>query len=459
MVYSELIFLLGLFPITAVVTMFDRSAEYKNLILIISSVLFFSWGRPFAFCLIFLSVFADWLLGLAVSRNNERRIAAGAFLLADAVMNLGIFLVFSHNYLFDKIDKLSFDAAILPVGIAFYSLRGFSYVYDVFKGHIKAEKNPLCLLTYMVSFHLMLVGPLVRYGEMEPQIRSREITTDKLNTGLNKIFWGLGKVVLLSGVFERIKLAGLNGAEITTIGCWLGMISFFGQYYFLFTGFSDMSKGLGLVGGFVYPDNYRDIDPDGLFTGLVKSFNTTVTEFFAELFGLNRERSKAYTCIAAVLCGGLLSLWYEAKLNFLIVGLAAGALVALEKLVLAKPLSKLPAAVRYIYMGLTSLVIFGGLYFESTYGYKKWLFALLGVNTKYALSVSVKYAVLKNITLIIIAMIIFLPFLKKAVLKITDSIASKGGKCYGFTRIMKTVCTAFVFALSVITLVVEYSGV
>lgn len=459
MVYSELIFLLALFPITAVVTMFDRSTEYKNLILIITSVLFFSWGRPFAFCLIFLSVFADWLLGLAVSKNNRRRAAAGLFLLADAVMNLGIFLVFGHNYLFDKTDILSFDAAILPVGIAFYSLRGFSYVYDVFKGRIPAEKNPLCLLTYMTSFHLMLVGPLVRYGDMEPQIRKREITAEKLNTGLNKIFLGLGKVVLLAGVFERIKLAGLNGAEITTIGCWLGMISFFGQYYFLFTGFSDMSKGLGLVGGFVYPDNYRDIDPDGLFTGLVKSFNTTVTEFFAELFGLNGEHSKVYTCIAAVACGGLLSLWYEAKLNFLIVGLAAGALIALEKLVLAKPLSKLPAAVKYIYMAAASMIIFGGLYFESTYGYKKWLFALLGVNTKYTLSVSVKYAVLKNITLIAIAMVIFLPFLKNAFLRLIDGIAAKGGKYYGFIRILKTVCTAFVFALSVITLVVEYSGV
>lgn len=459
MVYSELIFLLVLFPITAIVTTFDRSTEYKNLILILSSVVFFSWGRPFAFCLIFLSVFADWLLGLAVSKNNGSRALAGLFLLIDALMNTGIFLVFRHNYLFDKADRLSFDTAILPLGIAFYSLRGFSYVYDVFKGHIRAEKNPLCLLTYMVSFHLMLVGPLVRYGEIEPQIRKREITTDKLNTGLNKIFLGLGKVVLLAGVFERIKLAGLNGAEITTLGCWLGMISFLGQYYFLFTGFSDMAKGLGLVGGFVYPDNYHDIDPDGLFTGLVKSFNTTVTEFFAELLGLDKEHSKGFTFMAAILCGGLLSLWYEARLNFLIVGLAAGVLIAFEKLVLAKPLSKFPAAVKYIYMALVSMVIFGGLYFESTYGYKKWLFALLGVNTKYTLSVSVKYAVLKNITLIFIAIIIFLPFLKNAVIKLTDSIAAKGGKYYGFIRILKTVCTAFVFALSVITLVVEYSGV
>ena len=132
-------------------------------------------------------------------------------------------------------------------------LRGISYVYDVFKGNCKAEKNIFCLLTYMVSLHFMLVGPLVRYGDIEPQIRHREITGAKLNQGLNKIVFGFGKVVLLAGVFEQIKLAGLNGKEITTLGCWLGMLSFLAQYYFLFTGLSDMAKGLGLTNGFVYP--------------------------------------------------------------------------------------------------------------------------------------------------------------------------------------------------------------
>ncbi len=74
-------------------------------------------------------------------------------------------------------------------------------------------------------------------------------------------------------VFEQIKLAGLNGKEITTLGCWLGMLSFLAQYYFLFTGLSDMAKGLGLTNGFVYPDNYTNIEADGLFTGMIKSFS------------------------------------------------------------------------------------------------------------------------------------------------------------------------------------------
>ena len=241
MVYSDLIFILGMFPIMTIISLFDRSAEYKNLILIICSLLFFSWGRPFVFCLIFLSVILDWIFGLIISKNRENKALCRIFLVLDIIMNVSLMLIFGQNILYNKVKKLSFDATILPLGMGYYMLRGISYVYDVFKGNCKAEKNIFCLLTYMVSLHFMLVGPLVRYGDIEPQIRHREITGAKLNQGLNKIVFGFGKVVLLAGVFEQIKLAGLNGKEITTLGCWLGMLSFLAQYFFLFTGLSDMA--------------------------------------------------------------------------------------------------------------------------------------------------------------------------------------------------------------------------
>ncbi|HRK92940.1 MAG TPA: acyltransferase, partial [Ruminococcus bicirculans (ex Wegman et al. 2014)] len=80
MVYSDLIFILGMFPIMTIISLFDRSAEYKNLILIVCSLLFFSWGRPFVFCLIFLSVILDWIFGLIISKNRENKALCGIFL-------------------------------------------------------------------------------------------------------------------------------------------------------------------------------------------------------------------------------------------------------------------------------------------------------------------------------------------------------------------------------------------
>lgn len=458
MVYSDLIFILGMFPIMTIISLFDRSAEYKNLILIVCSLLFFSWGRPFVFCLIFLSVILDWIFGLIISKNRENKALCGIFLVLDIIMNVSLMLIFGQNILYNKVKKLSFDAAILPLGMGYYMLRGISYVYDVFKGNCKAEKNIFCLLTYMVSLHFMLVGPLVRYGDIEPQIRHREITGAKLNQGLNKIVFGFGKVVLLAGVFEQIKLAGLNGNEITTLGCWLGMLSFLAQYYFLFTGLSDMAKGLGLTNGFVYPDNYTNIEADGLFTGMIKSFNTTVVDFFSEVFCCKKNMNKVFTFVCYILCGLALSIWYQAKVNFIIVGLCAAVLCILEKLFLERPLSKLPDLVKYIYLLLTALVIFGGLYFDSFYGYKKWLFALAGVNVKYTLSVSVKSAVLKNITLIVISFFIICPPAKRAFCKLFKKLAQKSQAAYGRVMITKTIMTVLVFAVSVITLAAEYAA-
>lgn len=464
MVYSDLIFILGMFPIMTILSLFDRSAEYKNLILIICSLLFFSWGRPFALCLIFLSVILDWAFGAIIYKNRENRGLCTLVLILDAVMNIGLFLVFGQNFLFNKVKKLSFDAAILPIGMGFYTLRGFSYVYDIFKGYSKSEKNIFCLLTYMVSLHFMVVGPLVRYKDIEPQIRHREINGKKLNEGLNRIVYGFGKVVLLAGVFERIKLAGLNGKEITTIGCWLGMLAFLAQYYFLFTGLSDMAKGLGLVNGFEYPDNYTDIEADGLFVGMVKSFNTTVVEFFGEVFGLKnddvengRSRNIAIHILLYILCGCVLSIWYEARVNYIIVGVLAALLCAIEKAFLGKGLEKLPSFVQYIYLVLTAMLIFGGLYFDSLYGYRKWLLALLGVGVKYSLSVSVKYAVLKNITLIIIAFFIVCPPAKRLFVDGFKKLADRSAAAYGRVMTLKTVMTAVIFIVSVITLAAEYS--
>ena len=458
MVYSDLIFILGMFPIMTIISLFDRSAEYKNLILIVCSLLFFSWGRPFVFCLIFLSVILDWIFGLIISKNRENKALCGIFLVLDIIMNVSLMLIFGQNILYNKVKKLSFDAAILPLGMGYYMLRGISYVYDVFKGNCKAEKNIFCLLTYMVSLHFMLVGPLVRYGDIEPQIRHREITGAKLNQGLNKIVFGFGKVVLLAGVFEQIKLAGLNGKEITTLGCWLGMLSFLAQYYFLFTGLSDMAKGLGLTNGFVYPDNYTNIEADGLFTGMIKSFNTTVVDFFSEVFCCKKNMNKVFTFVCYILCGLALSIWYQAKVNFIIVGLCAAVLCILEKLFFERPLSKLPDLVKYIYLVLTALVIFGGLYFDSFYGYKKWLFALAGVNVKYTLSVSVKSAVLKNITLIVISFFIVCPPAKRAFCKFFKKLSQKSQAAYGRVMITKTIMTVLVFAVSVITLAAEYAA-
>ena len=458
MTYTDLIFLFGLFPISAVLSLLDRSSEYKNMILIITSLLFFSWGRPLAVCLIFLSLFIDWAFGMAVGSMREKSPAvAGALTALDGLFNLALLLIFGHNYLFSG-TKAEFEAVMLPVGMGYYTLRGFSYVHDVCKGKILPEKNVFCIMTYMVSFPLMCAGPVVRYGDIEGQIRSREVTTDKLNMGLNKMTWGLGKAVILSEVFSKIRLAGLSGSEITTLGCWLGMLAFFAQYYFLFTGLCDMSRGLSLIGGFVLPINYRDIDRDELFTGLVKSYNSTVIGFFSDLLGITDPRSKTRTAIGAIVCGCIMGLWYQVKLNYLLVGLAAGLLVAAEQLFLKDKLAKLPAIVKYIYLLVMSMLIFGGLEFKSFYGYRKWLMGLIGTGTKHMLGAAVRDTVYNNFILIVIALCVIFTPVRKLITSGADNLSAKNRRAYSAVRACKTIATASLLIICVLTLAARAAG-
>lgn len=453
MVYSDLLFFLGLLPCSVLLSFLDRSTEYKNLILVITSVIFFTWAKPAAVCLLFVTVVFEYLLGLGISRVKEKNTAsAKVLLLFDLLMNVAVFFVFAHNYLFDKISLLNFSDAVIPAGVAYYTVRGFSYCYDVYKGRCAAEKNIFCLLVYMVSYHFMLVGPVVRYGDIEPAIRKRTVTGREINEGINRFIIGLGKVVLISSVFSRMKLAGLNGNEITLLGCWFGMIAFFAEIYFLFTGTCDMAGGLGKMNGFDYPENYKDMGVQGLFTGLLKTFNTTLVEFYEEISENISKNKKLAAQVCTVLCCAAVAVWYEAKLNFLAVGIAVGIIVLLEKHVYGQKLGKLPSWVKFIYILLLCITVFGGLYFNSMYGYRKWLLALISVGTKYELSVAMKNAVLNNIFLIIIAFISVCPPVRKKLMSLIESYSQKSARAYGQVRICKTVLTVLTLLYCIVTI-------
>lgn len=471
MTYTDLIFLFGLFPLSAMISLLDRSAEYKNMILLITSLLFFSWGRPFAVCLIFLSVIIDWLLGFAAGAFREKAHFMGIIpVAASAVMNIALIYCYNTGKLPGLAEPASTrgspETYIANIGMAFYALKGFSYVYDNFIGKIRPEKNIFCLMTYMLAYDMLIVGPAVRYGDMESQIRKREVTTEKLNEGLNRFFWGLGKVVILAGLFKRIKLVGLSSAEITTMGCWLGMIAFVMQYYFLFTGLCDISRGLCLVNGFVLPVNYRDIEPDELFTGTFGSYNSTVVSLFSDIFGITGNNKAAGRIVRTFFCYALVCAWYAAKDNGGVGFIAAGVLVCgfvlLEQTVLKPVMKHLPAAVKYAYILAVCMLVFGALYFDGAkdfgswlYGYRNWLCGLIGVHTKHFMSKSVNSLLIKNITLLVISFFIVCPHAKNAVLKMCDEKAGASQKAYGRVRGFKTICTAFIFLLSAITLVAE----
>ncbi len=449
LLYSDLIFIYGLLPITVLITFLDRSTEYKNLILVLTSIVFFTFGRPMIILLLFTTVIFDYLFGLLAGYGRKKWLRNLGFV-CSIVMNSSLYIVFCWNSLFRNlgVEQLTFAKKLIPLCMAFYTIRGISYVGDVYKKRITPEKNIFCLLVYMVNYHFMVVGPIVRYGDVSEQIRRRTITGQNLNDGLNRFIIGFAKVMILGLSFEKIKAAGLNLNELTPFGAWVGMFAFIGSIYFVLTGYTDMALGLGTLNGFKYKENFSPIHLSGYVSGIVKGFNKLLTEFFEDFLIAPYKTNKVKYISGILLSGILIGLWYGFSQNFLIFGLYFALLVVIEKLFLKRFLDMLPKIVGYVY---TLLAVFMGAaiaYFASLQDFLRWFKALFGIGTDYWWSVNMRNKTLSYLFLAIIGVLIMIPKVKEVVASNLRDFSKKNEKNYSVLRISQTVgvCLLLVMA-------------
>lgn len=439
MLYSDLIFIYGFLPITILITFLDRSTEYKNLILVLTSVVFFTFGRPIITLLLFSTVIFDYLFGLLAGYGRKKWLRVLGFT-CSIVMNISLYIVFCWNSLFRNlgVEQLTFAKKLIPLCMAFYTIRGISYVGDVYKKRIAPEKNIFCLLVYMVNYHFMVAGPIVRYGDISEQIRHRTITGQNLNDGLNRFIIGFAKVMILGLSFEKIKSAGLNSAELTPFGAWIGMLAFIGYVYFVFTGYTDMALGLGTLNGFKYRENFSPVRLSGYVSGIVKGFNRLLVEFFEDFLVIPIKKDKIKYISGVLLSGILIGLWYGFSQNFLIFGMYFAVLVIIERLFLKRILDSLPKIIGYVY---TLLAVFIGAsiaYFAKLEDFVRWFKALFGVETDYFCSVNMRNRTLSYLFLMIIGVLIIIPKFKDIVKLQFKNFSEKSERNYAVLRISQT---------------------
>lgn len=448
MLYTDLLFVYAFLPLTIIAGLFDDSAEYKNLILVISSLIFFTWGRPIIILLLFLTVFADYGLGFVA--NSKNKIAKYAGLLSSICLNCSFFVIFARNYLFktgsvfEKFTAISFSEKLIPLGIAFYTIRGVSYVFDVFKGNVKLEKNPFCLLTYMTCYHFMLAGPIVRYGDVEPQIRHRTVTANNLSDGLTRFVFGLGKATLIAPAFSKLMSASLDFENTTTVGAVLGFVGFLGYYFWSFEGFTDMALGLGKTNGFSYEENMKPFYVEKGFSQNAYSFNGTLTKFFSDVLVYKGDK-KILNLLTTLLCGAVCGLWYEFSKGTLGGAVLVAVFVLLEKYVVKQKFPNLPKIVVGIYTTVGLLLCSSFFMVDALWQWKDWVLAILGKRTV-AFSNSLAVEILKeNFVLILFGVVFAVPYVRDLFKKIAQKVTQKGG--YGGVRIAKMLGTVAVLLM------------
>ena len=253
MVFSGAVFLYAFLPLTLAVYALAPQRG-RNAVLLIASLLFYAFGEPVYVFLLLLSSVSNWALSLCIERRRGTRTAKLA-LAVSVLLNLGLLGFFKYadfflttvNGLFGL--SLPLTGVRLPLGISFYTFQTMSYTIDVYRGHVRPQRNLATFATFVCLFPQLIAGPIVRYSDIEAELHTRRFCLEDIGTGARRFTVGLGKKVLLANVLgELVSSAG----NATVLGAWLGAVGYLLQIYFDFSGYSDMAIGLGRLFGFTF---------------------------------------------------------------------------------------------------------------------------------------------------------------------------------------------------------------
>lgn len=348
MLFSSIPFLYYFLPLVLAVY-FLVPRGLKNAVLFASSLLFYAWGEP-RFCLfMLLSILQGYVFGRLIEKNAENRKWSKIFLTASVLLSLGLlgyckyadFFISSLNAVTGLSLKLLRVA--LPIGISFYTFQILSYVVDVYRGDVPAQKSFLKLGTYIAMFPQLIAGPIVRYAEIAPQLDARETTLDDLAVGAGRFVIGLSKKVLLANVLYELITVFQKSRDLSVLFYWLYAVSFTLQLYFDFSGYSDMAIGLGRIFGFRFSENFDYPYISASITEFWRRWHKSLGSWFRDYvyipLGGNRvSKSKWLRNIFIVWM--LTGLWHGASWNFVLWGLGFAVLLVAEKLLYKRQLER-----------------------------------------------------------------------------------------------------------------------
>ena len=368
MVFSSITFLFYFLPIVLGIYYLVPN-KFKNLVLLVSSFVFYFYGEPIYVLLMMFSIISSYIFGLLIDKyKNYSKLLLTLFI----CISIGLLLYFKYiNFIIENINlwlsnKIDFIYVALPIGISFYTFQMISYVVDVYRGQAKVQKNILKLAMYISLFPQLIAGPIVRYTTIEKQLENREHTFQKFALGVRRFIIGLGKKVLIANVLGELATTFLASSAPSVLFYWLYGIAITLQIYFDFSGYSDMAIGLGKMFGFEFLENFNYPYIATSITDFWRRWHMSLSSWFRDYIyiPLGGNRVSKLKWLRNILIVWILTgLWHGAAWNFVLWGLFFGILLIIEKVFLEKYLKKLPKFLTHIYVLLivmTSFIIFNG---------------------------------------------------------------------------------------------------
>lgn len=364
MVFSSMTFLCVFLPVVFLLYYILPDLRVRNGLLIIASLLFYAYGEPVYILLMLFSILINYFFGRMLGRQGKagkKPVAAAA-----VVTNLGLLFIFKYTDMVLKtVNQISHSDLpmanlALPIGISFFTFQALSYVIDVYRGEARAEKNIFHVMLYISFFPQLIAGPIVKYHDIQEQIRNRKADPREIAEGMRRFIVGLSKKVLISNTMAYAAdiLFALQTSEMNVLSAWTAAIAYLFQIYFDFSGYSDMAIGLGHMFGFGFRENFDYPYISGSIKEFWRRWHISLSTWFKEYLyiplGGNRK-GRVRTCINKMIVFFSTGLWHGANWTFVIWGLWHGMFMLLEEVL---PVKKLPKVLRHIYAFLVVCIGF-----------------------------------------------------------------------------------------------------
>jgi alginate O-acetyltransferase complex protein AlgI len=370
MVFSSAIFLFFFLPLVIIGYHLLRES-FRIYFLMLASLFFYAWGGPKYILVILLSIAVNYLFGILLHLCAEKRAYIRKTLLFLALAcNLGILFYYKYlNFAIDNVNRLFGTGfvernIILPIGISFFTFQGMSYIIDLYRQKIKVQKNPALVAFYIAFFPQLIAGPIIRYADIEGQLYKRAESAEKFVSGVKRFIIGLAKKVLIANSlgYTADLIFSIPAAENTAATAWVGVICYFFQIFFDFSGYSDMAIGLGKMFGFDFRENFNYPYISRSITEFWRRWHISLSSWFRDYvyipLGGNRTGNVYLHLLIVFVVTGF---WHGASFNFLVWGLWHGLFLIIERIIKHKYAlsAELPIAVhRFIDALRWALTIF-----------------------------------------------------------------------------------------------------
>ena len=432
MVFSSLLFLFIFLPVFLLLY-FILPTRFRNIILLIFSLLFYAWGEPKYIFIMLFSTVLDYTCGLIIDKYRDRPNISRLGLIISLIGNIGLLFVFKYSGFFINTINSAFKSEIkflelaLPIGISFYTFQTMSYTIDLYRGKIKVQKNILNFATYVTMFPQLIAGPIVTYEDISGEINGRTITMNDFGYGVVRFIEGLGKKVLLANNIGMLwdKISNMDIATLSVTNAWLGAIAFGLQIYFDFSGYSDMAIGLGKMLGFSFPENFNHPYISKSATEFWRRWHMTLGSWFRNYvyipLGGNRVSTMRFLSNIFVVWF-LTGFWHGASWNFIVWGLFFAVFLIIEKTFLLKLLEKLPSFISHIYLLFIVIISWVIIAHDSMAQGFNYIKVMLGMTGNSKLDINAMYE-LRNFTILTIVCIVFsTPLMKRIQTKCPQAI-------------------------------------